>query len=321
MDISDLKSILEINIKNIKDITLQKQLIDLFAQIKELEDLLSQCQDDLKLKDSIIQEIDNLKPNIKDKLIESHFKSVHNVKRFIVEIKSGAGGADAEDWTQILLNMYLKFFKKNKYKVEIMDLSKTNNGIRQCILEVKGKMLDLVGEVGIHRLVRISPFKSNKTRQTSFASFYMYPYITSSDTIDIKEKDLRIETYKSSGAGGQHVNTTDSAVRITHIPTGFVSQSQGERSQHQNKSTALSMLHSKILDYHNKKIHDSKNIYEKSSISWGNQCRSYVFHPYQIVKDTRTQSETRNIQRVLDGGIDIFFDSFMEFSIKTPLGL
>lgn len=231
-----------------------------------------------------------------------------------LEVHSGAGGTEAQDWALMLLRMYTRWAESRKFKVTYMEESPGEEaGIKSAIIKISGHMAYgwLKKESGVHRLVRISPFDSSARRHTSFASIWVYPEIDTDIDIMIEEKDLRIDTYRSSGAGGQHVNTTDSAVRITHIPTGIVVQCQNERSQHKNKATAMKMLQSRLYEQEIRKREEEtqKTNAVKGDNGWGNQIRSYVLHPYQMVKDLRTGYETGNTGAVLDGVIDGFLES------------
>ena len=231
-----------------------------------------------------------------------------------VEIHAGAGGTESQDWAEMLRRMYLKWSDIKGFKSELISEHKGDEaGIKSSIIKIEGDYVFgwLKSESGIHRLVRISPFDSGARRHTSFASVWMYPMVDENIDIEIIEKDLRIDTYRSSGAGGQHVNTTDSAVRITHLPTKIVVQCQNERSQHKNKETCMNMLKARLYDFEmKKKEKDSQNLESsKSEIGWGHQIRSYVLHPYRMVKDNRTNFESSNPDKVLDGEIDDFLES------------
>ena len=235
-------------------------------------------------------------------------------------IHSGAGGTEACDWVSMLMRMYLRWTEIKGFKVDIIDILEAEGGVKSVTLEVRGKYSYgyLKGESGIHRLVRISPFDSNKRRHTSFASVYVSPVIEDDIDVDIKPEDIRIDTYRASGAGGQHVNKTDSAVRITHLKTNIVVQCQNERSQHKNKAMAMKVLASRLYEYYkqeNESEH-AKHALEKQDISWGNQIRSYVFHPYTMVKDHRTSEQIGNIQSVMDGNIDQFIEAFLKWNMK-----
>ena len=231
-----------------------------------------------------------------------------------VEIHAGAGGTESQDWAEMLRRMYLKWSDIKGFKSELISEHKGDEaGIKSSTIKIEGDYVFgwLKSESGIHRLVRISPFDSGARRHTSFASVWMYPIVDENIDIEIVEKDLRIDTYRSSGAGGQHVNTTDSAVRITHLPTKIVVQCQNERSQHKNKETCMNMLKARLYDFEmKKKEKDSQNLESsKSEIGWGHQIRSYVLHPYRMVKDNRTNFESSNPDKVLDGEIDDFLES------------
>ncbi len=231
-----------------------------------------------------------------------------------IEIHAGAGGTESQDWAEMLRRMYMKWASSKNYKTNLISEHKGEEaGIKSSSIKIDGNFVYgfLKSESGIHRLVRISPFDSGARRHTSFASVWVYPVIDESIKIEIVEKDLRIDTYRSSGAGGQHVNTTDSAVRITHIPTKIVVQCQNDRSQHKNKQTCMNMLKARLYEYElKKKEKQLKNSEEsKSDIGWGHQIRSYVLHPYRMVKDNRTNFESSSPEKVLDGDIDEFLES------------
>tara|TARA_B100000965_G_scaffold387814_1_gene391615 strand:+ start:260 stop:1072 length:813 start_codon:yes stop_codon:yes gene_type:complete len=230
-----------------------------------------------------------------------------------LEIHAGAGGTESQDWADMLRRMYLKWFDKKGFKYEIISEHRGEEaGIKSCTLKVSGNYLYglMKNESGVHRLVRISPFDSGARRHTSFASIWVYPAIDDEIDIKINEKDLRIDTYRSSGAGGQHVNTTDSAVRITHLPTKIVVQCQNERSQHKNKETCYKMLKARLYEFEKQKRteEDKKNINSKTDIGWGHQIRSYVLQPYRLVKDLRNKIESTNPEDVLNGNIDNFIE-------------
>jgi peptide chain release factor 2 len=243
-------------------------------------------------------------------------------KNAILSIHPGAGGTESQDWAEMLLRMYERWLEKNNYEVKVLDfLPGEEAGIKRVTLLVTGDYSYgyLKGEKGVHRLVRISPFDSSSRRHTSFASLDVLPELDDSVEIDIDENNLRIETYRASGAGGQHVNKTDSAVRITHQPTGTVAQCQNERSQHKNKDMAMKILQSRLLEMKQEaqadKIEELRG--EHKDIAWGNQIRSYVFHPYNMIKDHRTGMEEGNVDKVMDGEIDEFIDAYLK---KTGKG-
>ncbi len=231
-----------------------------------------------------------------------------------LEVHAGAGGTESQDWAEMLRRMYFKWFDKKLFKYEIISEHKGEEaGIKSSTLKVTGKYLYglMKSESGVHRLVRISPFDSGARRHTSFASVWVYPAVDDDIDIIIDDKDLRIDTYRSSGAGGQHVNTTDSAVRITHLPTKIVVQCQNERSQHKNKETCFKMLKARLFEYEIQKRDDEskKDVASKTDIGWGHQIRSYVLQPYQLVKDMRNKVENTNPEDVLNGNIDQFIEA------------
>lgn len=239
----------------------------------------------------------------------------------IVSINAGAGGTDAQDWAEMMFRMYLRWAEQRGYGTEIIDLQPGDEaGLKSTTFTVKGEYAFgyLKSEIGVHRLVRISPFNASGKRQTSFASVFVYPEIDNEIVIQVDEKDLRIDTFRASGAGGQHVNKTSSAIRITHLPTGIVVQCQQEKSQHRNKDMAMKVLRARLYQHEKQKqdqklqqMHDSKE-----EIAWGNQIRSYVLHPYQMVKDHRINLETGNINSVLDGNLDPFIEGVLLASLS-----
>jgi len=234
----------------------------------------------------------------------------------IISIHPGAGGTESQDWAEMLFRMYSRWIEKKKFKSKLLDYQQGDEaGIKDVSIEVSGKYSYgyLKSEMGVHRLVRISPFDSNGKRHTSFASVFVYPVIDDEIDIEINDKDIKIDTYRASGAGGQHVNKTDSAVRITHLPTSIVVQCQNERSQLKNKNTALKILKSKlyqqVLDERKKDFDNFSG--DKKDISWGSQIRSYVFHPYSLIKDHRTDTQTSNVNVFMDGDIDLFIKEYL----------
>jgi peptide chain release factor 2 len=236
-------------------------------------------------------------------------------------IHSGAGGTEACDWAQMLYRMYLRWAERRGFAVEELDRLEAEGGIKSATCRIDGDYACgyLKGESGVHRLVRISPFDANARRHTSFASVYIFPVLDDSIEVDIRPEDLRVDTYRSGGAGGQHVNKTDSAVRFTHLPTGIVVACQSERSQTMNRAIGMSILKSRVYEYYRqeKEKENEKFAQEKKDISWGNQIRSYVFQPYTMVKDYRTKTETGNIQAVMDGDIDLFVEEYLRFAWKN----
>lgn len=271
---------------------------------------------DSELINEIIEGLKTLEKEINALELETKLSSENDKKNAILEIHSGAGGTEACDWADMLLRMYLRWLDKKGYKYEILDtLQGEEAGIKKVIVLVTG--LNAYGylkcERGVHRLVRLSPFDSQNRRHTSFAAVEVIPEVADDINIEIKESDLRIDVYRSSGAGGQGVNTTDSAVRITHIPTNIVVTCQNERSQLKNKEQAMNVLKSKLYAIEEEKRLSETEEYKKnqSSINFGSQIRSYVMHPYSMVKDHRTNFETSNVSKVLDGEIDDFIESYL----------
>ena len=235
-----------------------------------------------------------------------------------ITVHSGAGGTEACDWSQMLYRMYLRWAERKGFKTGELDRLEAEGGIKSVTCKIEGDFAYgyLKGESGVHRLVRISPFDSNARRHTSFASVYIFPEIDDSVEVEIRSEDLRVDTYRSGGAGGQHVNKTDSAVRLTHLPTGIVAACQNERSQIKNRAIAMSMLKARLYEYYReeKDKENERFAQEKKDISWGMQIRSYVFQPYTLVKDYRTKLEVGNIQAVMDGDIDPFIEEYLRFA-------
>jgi len=306
--------------KTIKEKKLYEDLINSFNysvnSLNELTDLNKLAIEEAN--QSIIAEtnksIQDLKVKAKKNETKCFLSKESDALDCFIEIHAGAGGTESQDWAEMLRRMYMKWASNKSFKSQLISEHKGDEaGIKSSTIKIEGDYVFgwLKSESGIHRLVRISPFDSGARRHTSFASVWIYPIVDDSIKIDILEKDLRIDTYRSSGAGGQHVNTTDSAVRVTHIPTKIVVQCQNERSQHKNKETCMKMLRARIYDYEIKKREqESKNLENsKSEIGWGHQIRSYVLHPYQLVKDNRTNHESTNPKKVLDGEIDDFLES------------
>lgn len=256
----------------------------------------------------------SMKIDIEKRQLESLLSGEADINDAFVNINSGSGGTEAQDWAQMLLRMYTRWAESKGHKVSMLEISDGEEaGIKSATIKISGEMAYgwLKTETGVHRLVRISPFDSNDRRHTSFASIGVSPVVDDNIDIEIEEKYLRIDTYRSSGAGGQHVNTTDSAVRITHEPTGVVVACQNERSQHKNKATAMSMLKARLYEAEiQRREQDAADEHDaKSDIGWGHQIRSYVLHPYQMVKDARTAHETTDTSGVLDGKIDGFLET------------
>ena len=288
------------------------------SQIDDIEVLKEMMEeDDEESANEIIQTIREIEAKIDDYNMKVLLSGEYDKNNVILTLHVGVGGTDANDWTEMLLRMYTRWCEKQGYNVETLDLIPGDEaGIKSVTLKVTGEYAYgyLKAEKGIHRLVRISPYNANGKRQTSFASMEVLPELTKEQDIEIKSDDLKIDTYRSGGAGGQHVNKTDSAVRITHLPTGIVVQCQNERSQFANRDTAMEMLKSKLVELkeraHKEKIEDLTG--ELKDMGWGSQIRSYVFHPYSMVKDHRTNVETSNVTAVMDGGIDMFINAYLK---------
>jgi len=321
------------DIKAAQQITQQskgiKDKIDRFnLVISKMEDLeilveLSKEEEDDSSLAEIKTELRDLACDTDRFRIEILLSGKYDKNNAILTLHTGAGGSDAQDWTEMLYRMYSRWCEKKGYKVEVIDYQPSDEaGIKAVTLKITGEYAYgyLMAEKGVHRLVRISPFNANGKRQTSFASCEVLPELTEDQDIDIRPDDLRIDTYRSGGAGGQHVNKTDSAIRITHIPTSIVVQCQNERSQHSNKQTAMKMLMAKLLDLKERakkdRIEDLTG--DLKDNGWGSQIRSYVFHPYNLVKDHRTNTETGNVDAVMDGDIDIFIEEYLRQSNKQP---
>ena len=284
-----------------------------FGEITDLYNLALEENNQTVLKESK-NNILKLFKKIKKDEIKCFLSNEADSLDTYVEIHAGAGGTESQDWAEMLRRMYMKWASSKNYKFKLISEHKGDEaGIKSSTIKVDGNYVYgfLKSESGIHRLVRISPFDSGARRHTSFASVWVYPVIDESIKVEILDKDLRIDTYRSSGAGGQHVNTTDSAVRITHVPTKIVVQCQNDRSQHKNKETCMNMLKARLYEYElKKKEQQLKNSKEsKADIGWGHQIRSYVLHPYRMVKDNRTNFESSSPDKVLDGEIDEFLES------------
>jgi len=285
-------------------------------EINELYDIfqLASEENDKQLVQETLKKFSNLKEEFKKLEIKCFLSNENDILDSYLEFHAGAGGTESQDWAAMLRRMYMKWAAVRDHKVELISEHKGDEaGIKSSVIKISGEYIYgfLKSESGIHRLVRISPFDSGARRHTSFASVWVYPVISEDIDIEIFDKDLRIDTYRSSGAGGQHVNTTDSAVRITHIPSKIVVQCQNERSQHKNKETCMNMLKARLYEFEiQKRKKESDNIENsKSEIGWGHQIRSYVLHPYRMVKDNRTNYENSNPDKVLDGEIDDFLQN------------
>ena len=276
--------------------------------------LLAKDENDNQIIKETINKFKVIKDEVKKLEIKCFLSNENDILDAYLEFHAGAGGTESQDWALMLRRMYMKWASNKGYNTELISEHRGDEaGIKSSVIKISGDYIYgfLKSESGIHRLVRVSPFDSGSRRHTSFASVWIYPVIDENIDIDIIEKDLRIDTYRSSGAGGQHVNTTDSAVRITHIPTKIVVQCQNERSQHKNKETCMNMLKARLYEFElqKKKKENTKIENNKSDIGWGHQIRSYVLHPYRMVKDNRTNYENSNPDKVLDGHIDNFLEN------------
>ena len=305
--------------KIIKEKKLYEDLINSFEitskKLKDLDDLneLASEENNVTIQSEVIDNIKELRESAKKNEVKCFLSNEADSLDCYIEIHAGAGGTESQDWADMLRRMYLKWSDDKKFKSNLISEHKGDEaGIKSSTIKIEGDYVFgwLKKESGIHRLVRISPFDSGARRHTSFASIWVYPVVDENINIEILEKDLRIDTYRSSGAGGQHVNTTDSAVRITHLPSKIVVQCQNERSQHKNKDTCMNMLKARLYDFEIKKKEKENQNAEssKSEIGWGHQIRSYVLQPYRLVKDNRTNFESTSPDKVLDGKIDDFLE-------------
>lgn len=291
--------------------TQQRAILD----IEFLYDMAKEENDEEALE-AISNDIESLRKSVRESELKMMLGSEQDPMNAIVSIHAGAGGTEAQDWVEMLLRMYLRWAEKRGFKTTIIDyLPGDEAGVKSVSFTIEGEYAYgyAKAEIGIHRLVRISPFDASSRRHTSFASVFVYPEVNDEIVVEIDEKDLRIDTYRSTGAGGQHVNKTDSAVRITHMPTGIVVQCQNERSQHKNKAMAMKYLRSRLYELkiqeQNEKLSEINKT--KKDIAWGSQIRSYVLQPYKMVKDHRTNIEIGNVGRVLDGDIDDLIEAYL----------
>jgi len=305
-----------------EDVTLVASMGRRAEDLKVLADWLQQGE---AVEGELAQGLDELEREVEAGEIKKMLGGEHDARNAIIAIHPGAGGTESQDWAEMLLRMYLRWAEKRGFKTEVVDyLPGDEAGIKSATVEVTGEYAYglLMAEVGVHRLVRISPFDSAKRRHTSFASLYVWPELPEDVDIVIDDKDLRIDTFRSSGAGGQHVNVTDSAIRITHLPTGLVVSCQNERSQHRNKDSAMKVLKARLYDIKMKenqaKLDQISGV--KQAIGFGSQIRSYVLHPYQLAKDHRTKESVGDVNRVLDGDIDQFIKTYLMKKSNGTLG-
>jgi peptide chain release factor 2 len=291
-------------------------------KIKDLNDLyvLAADEENINVQNEVFTNTKELRNNVKKNEIKCFLSNEAGPLDCYLEIHAGAGGTESQDWADMLRRMYMKWADSKSYKSQLISEHKGEEaGIKSSTIKIEGDYVFgwLKKESGIHRLVRISPFDSGSRRHTSFASVWIYPVVDENIDLEILDKDLRVDTYRSSGAGGQHVNTTDSAVRITHLPSKIVVQCQNERSQHKNKETCMNMLKARLYDFKMKKKEEQNqnNEASKSEIGWGHQIRSYVLQPYRLVKDNRTNHENTSPDKVLDGELDDFLEQSL-YQIK-----
>ena len=296
--------------------------VDLWKKLnqenEDIEAMIDLCEEDYEdaLEDEITLAIEQLEQSVNSAELKAMLSGENDANNAIVNINSGAGGTESQDWSQMLLRMYIRWSERRGYKTEILDMQYGEEaGIKSATVMFSGDYAFgyLKAEIGVHRLVRISPFDTNKRRHTSFSSVFIYPEIDDDLSTEINEADLKIDVYRASGPGGQGVNTTDSAVRMTHIPSGIVVQCQNERSQHKNRASCIKVLKARLYELEQEKKQEEIKDLEKSKkkIEWGSQIRSYVLHPYRLVKDLRTQEESSNVDAVLDGNLDRFIESYL----------
>jgi len=315
--------------------SITRELANIKNRLEDLEDIRSEIEDldalleileeesDTELQGEFEERAGKLEEKLEIEKLSLLLNQEHDDVNAIVTVHAGAGGLDSQDWAEILYRMYLRWAEKRGFRVKVLDLLQDEEaGIKSVTFLVQGLNAHgfLRSEMGVHRLVRISPFDTAKRRHTSFASVDVCPELPDDVEVEIRSEDLRVDTFRSSGAGGQHVNMTDSAVRITHIPTGIVVSCQNERSQHMNRQVAMQILRSRLYEKLLQERQEALDVIqgEKKEISWGSQIRSYVLHPYTLVKDHRTEHETGNVQGVLDGQIDDFILAYLKWNSHSP---
>lgn len=307
---------------------LSQQSSDLESEIQDWEQIKRDIHDLQELAEldsesaDIAKEFTQLEKRLSKLELNLFFQGKYDSANAMLTIYAGAGGTDAQDWAEMIMRMYLRFCERQGWKTQVINISLGNEaGIKSVLIEILGKNSYgyLKGENGVHRLVRISPFDAEKMRHTSFAMVEVLPIISEVDTMEVKPEELRIDTYRSSGHGGQSVNTTDSAVRITHIPTNIVVTCQNERSQQQNRETAMKILKSKLQQYYETEREEERQKLrgEYTEAAWGNQVRSYVLHPYKMVKDHRTEFETSGVEKILDGDLLPFVEASLRYTVKN----
>lgn len=294
------------------------------SRFEDLLVLIELCEadEDITMIPEIDSEYKKILEEIEDFKIETLLSGEYDKNNAILTLHAGAGGTEAQDWVQMLLRMYTRWAEKKNYKIDMLDyLAGDEAGVKSVTIMIGGENAygHMKSEKGVHRLVRISPFDANARRHTSFASCEVLPELTPDQDVEIRSEDLKVDTYRAGGAGGQYVNKTESAIRITHLPTGIIVQCQNERSQHSNRETAMKMLKAKLIELkeraHMEKIEDLTA--NQKEIGWGSQIRSYVFQPYTLVKDHRTGAETGNVNAVMDGEIDLFINAYLKGQVNT----
>ncbi len=298
-------------------------LTGLYKKKEDLDVLLELAKEGENVDQEFEQGLTAFCKHLEEAELQTLFSEPDDARNAILTIHPGAGGTESQDWASILMRMYLRYAERKGFKTEILDmLPGEEAGLKSATIRIEGDYVfgNLSQETGVHRLVRISPFDANRRRHTSFAAVFVYPEVDEDIEIAINPEELRIDTFRAGGKGGQHVNTTDSAVRITHIPTGIVVQCQNERSQHKNRAAAMKVLKARLYELERKKKQEKVEQLEdsKTDIAWGNQIRSYVLHPYKMVKDMRTRLETGDTDRVLDGGLDEFIKASLVLRKAKP---